>query len=63
MQIRSLVWEDPLEKEMASHSSNFALEIPWTEDLVVYSLWVAKESGMTVQLNTHTQPLLYPFTR
>ena len=31
-QIRSLGWEDPLEEEMATHSSNLAWEIPWTEE-------------------------------
>ena len=30
-QVQSLGWEDPLEKGMASHSSVFAWEIPWTE--------------------------------
>ena len=25
-------WEDPLEKEMATHSSFLAWEIPWTEE-------------------------------
>ena len=29
--VRSLGWEDPLEKEMAPHSSILAWEIPWTE--------------------------------
>ena len=28
--IRSLVWEDPLEKGMATHSSILAWRIPWT---------------------------------
>ena len=28
----SLGWEDPLEKEMATHSSILAWEIPWTEE-------------------------------
>ena len=28
--VRSLGWEDPLEKEMATHSSILAWEIPWT---------------------------------
>ena len=28
-QIRSLGWEDPLEKEMAAHSSILAWKIPW----------------------------------
>ena len=30
--IRSLSWEDPLEKEMATHSSILAWRIPWTEE-------------------------------
>ena len=30
--IWSLGWEDPLEKEMATHSSILAWEIPWTEE-------------------------------
>ena len=29
--VRSLGWEDPLEKEMAIHSSILAWRIPWTE--------------------------------
>ena len=29
--VRSLGWEDPLEKEMANHSSILAWRIPWTE--------------------------------
>ena len=28
----SLGWEDPLEKEMATHSSSLAWETPWTEE-------------------------------
>ena len=31
-QVRSLGWEDPLEKEMAIHSSTIAWKIPWTEE-------------------------------
>ena len=30
--VQSLGWEDPLEKEMATHSSSLAWKIPWTED-------------------------------
>ena len=30
--VRSLGWEDPLEKGTATHSSNSGLEIPWTEE-------------------------------
>ena len=32
MWVRSLGQKDPLEKEMATHSSILAWEIPWTEE-------------------------------
>ena len=35
--VRFLAWEDPLEKEMANHSSVLAWRIPWTEE--PGSLW------------------------
>ena len=31
-QVRSLGWEDPLEKEMATNSSTLTWKIPWTEE-------------------------------
>ena len=31
-QVLSLGWKDPLEKEMATHSSILAWKIPWTEE-------------------------------
>ena len=31
-QVQFLGWENPLEKEMATHSGIFAWEIPWTEE-------------------------------
>ena len=31
-QVRSLGWEDPLGKGMATHSSILAWRIPWTEE-------------------------------
>ena len=31
-QVRSLSWEDLLEKEMPAHSSTLAWKIPWTEE-------------------------------
>ena len=31
-QVRTLGWEDPLEKEMATHSSTIAWKMPWTEE-------------------------------
>ena len=30
--VQSLGWDEPLEKEMATHSSILAWKIPWTED-------------------------------
>ena len=30
--VRSLGWENPLEKEMATHSSTLAWKIPWIEE-------------------------------
>ena len=42
---RSLGQEDTLEKEMATHSSILALEIPWTEEPDgLHSPWGRKES-------------------
>ena len=48
-QVRTLGGEDPLEKEMATHSSILAWRIPWTEK----PSGLHKESDMTEQL-THT---------
>ena len=31
-QVQSLGWKDPLEQEMATHSSILARKIPWTEE-------------------------------
>ena len=47
--VQSLSQEDPLEKEMAIHSSTIAWKIPWTEE-PGYSPWGHKESDMTEQL-------------
>ena len=42
-QIRSLGQEDPLQKELATHSSILAWKIPWTEELGwLLSIGVAK---------------------
>ena len=49
--VRSLGQEDPLEKEMATHSSTHAWKIPRMEDLVGYSPWGCKESDTTERLN------------
>ena len=49
--VRSLGWEDPLEKEMATHSSTCAWKITWLRSLVGFSPWGCKESDMTEQLH------------
>ena len=46
-QVRSLGWEDPLEKGMATHSSILAGESHGQSSLVGYSPWSCKESGTT----------------
>ena len=55
MQFQSLDWEDPLEKEMATHSSILAWKIPWTEEPGGATL-----HGVTkiqTWLSTHTPPV------
>ena len=50
--VRSLGQEDPLEKEMATHSSTLVWRIPWREILVGYSPWGRKESDTTERLQS-----------
>ena len=52
-QVRSLGWEDPLEKDMATHSNILAWRIPWTVEL----LWAAVYGVTKRQTEwlTHTQ--------
>ena len=45
--IRSLGWEDPLEKGMATHSSILAWRIPWMEELGGLQSMGRKELDMT----------------
>ena len=48
-----LGWEDPLEKEVATHFSILAWEIPWTEEAWSATVHgVRKESDTTEQLNS-----------
>ena len=49
-QVLSLGWEDPLEEDIATHSSILAWRVPWTEELGGYSPWGCKESDMTERL-------------
>ena len=47
IKIRFLGWEDPLEKEMATHSSVLAWEIPWTVEPDRLQSMGSQESDMT----------------
>ena len=49
--VRSLGREDPLEKEMATHSSILAWRIPWTEELGGLQSTGRKESDTTERLH------------
>ena len=51
--VRSLGGEDPLEKEMATHSSILAWRIPWTEELGGLQSTGRKESDTTERLHFH----------
>ena len=51
--VRSLGWEDPLEKGVATHSSILACSMPWTEEPGgLQSLAGYKESDTTEQETT-----------
>ena len=64
MTIQSLGWEDPLEKEMATHSSSLAWKIPWTEEpgglqskgsqRVEHDSDYTATAGYTTMLKTHS---------
>ena len=54
MWIQSLCWEDPLEEEMATHSSILAWKTLWTEELGGLQFMGHKELNTTEQLRTHT---------
>ena len=48
------MWEDPLGKEMAIHSSVLAWEIPWAEESSGLHPWDPKKSDTTERAHTHT---------
>ena len=58
-QVRSLGQEDPLEKEMTTHSSIFAGRIPWTEELgglqSMESRRIGHDSATECSLTTKSQ--------
>ena len=57
--IWSLGWEDPLEKEMATHSSILALRIPWRDEPGRLRPRSHKESDTTELLHFHFQDFCF----
>ena len=53
IRVRSLGWEDPPEKEMATYSSILAWRIPWTEEPGGLQSMVYKELDKTEWLSLH----------
>ena len=53
-QVQSLGGEDPLEKEMATHSSILAWRMPWTEEPGIPQSMGLQELKMTEWLNNNT---------
>ena len=49
-QVQSLRWEDPVEKQMATHSTILARRIPWTEEPCTLHSMGLKELDITKQL-------------
>ena len=56
-QVRFLGQEDPLEKEMATHSSTIAWKIPWMEEPGRLQSMGLKESDTTERLHFHFRSL------
>ena len=48
--VRSLTWEDPLEKGMETHCTILARRIQWTEESLGHSLCGCKELDTTPRL-------------
>ena len=55
--VLSLGQEDPMEKEMATHSSILAWIIPWTEEPAGLQSTGRKESDTTERLHFHFQAI------
>ena len=53
--VRSLGWEDPLEKEMATHSTILAWRVPWTEESGGLLSMGSQESDMLSDQTTTTR--------
>ena len=58
-QVQSLVQEDPLEKEMATHSSMLAWKIPWTEKTGGLQSMGSQRVRLNWATNTYTNTHIY----
>ena len=54
-QVQSLGWDDPLEREIATHSSVLAWRIPWTEEPSGLQSMGLKELDTTERLHFRLQ--------
>ena len=61
--VQSLGGEDPLEKEMATHSSILAWRIPWTEESGELQSVELQRVGHNWVTNTHTNTYIYIYWR
>ena len=60
---QSLGWEDPLEKEITTHSNILAWRIPWTEELGRLQSMGLQELDTTEGLSTAQTGPLYDFRK
>ena len=58
-QVRSLGWEDSMEKEIANHSSSLAWRIPRTEEPGGDSQWDHNRLDMNEQLNNSSSNIFH----
>ena len=59
--VGSLGWEDPLEKEMATHSSTLAWEMPWTEESGGWQSMGLKKVGQDSATKQQQQEITEPY--
>ena len=52
--VRSLRWEDPMEKKMTTHSSILAWRIPWMEEPGGLQTMRSQRIGHSLATNTHS---------
>ena len=60
MWVRSQGWEDPLEEEMATHSSILAWKIPWTEEPCGLQSMGSQRAGHDCATSMHVRIALLP---